>query len=249
MSEPIILYVDDERANRVVFEQSFRTRYTIRCASGGEEALAVLREQPVAVLITDQRMPGMSGHELLEKARARYPDVIRVVITAYDDVDPILHAVNEGLVARYLVKPWDRAELDQILSWAVGAHALARRDAAVLLRLMQTERLVTIGTIGASVLHDLQQPISSLRLNLERLAQHHTLIRRVLPSLPVAASDVDAVQRLLTEMPELIVDLGLAAEVIQGIVQHLRGFLHPNQAEPPRGEVTPAVRVGRSVRQ
>ena len=126
------------------------------------------------MLVTDQRMPGMTGHELLEKTRALYPDVIRIVITAYGDVDPILRAVNDGLVARYLVKPWDRAELEQILAWGLEANALARRDSALQLRLMQTERLVTVGSIGASVVHDSrQQPIASMRLNAHRLQPKH----------------------------------------------------------------------------
>jgi len=239
MSEPIILYVDDERANRVVFEQAFRAKFTIRCAANGEEALAILAEQPVAVLLTDQRMPGMSGHELLERTRALYPDVIRVVITAYGDVDPILRTVNEGLVARYLVKPWDRTELAQIISWGLEAHALARRDSALLLRLMQTERLVTIGTIGASVLHDLQQPIATLRLNLERLGQHSAFLRRVLPTLAIAPEDKAAMAEATGEMPELIEDLGLAADVMQGIVQHLRAFLRPVKSDSPASTAAP----------
>ena len=229
MSDPIILYVDDERANRIVFEQAFKARFSVRVAASGEEALTVMRVQPVSVLVTDQRMPGMSGHELLEQARTLYPETIRIVVTAYSDVDPILRAVNDGLVARYLVKPWDRAELEQILRWGVEAHTLARRDSALQLRLMETERLVTVGSIGAAVLHDLQQPIASVKINLELLAQHAALIRAVLPQLAVPAEHQRALDVALGEIPELLEDLGLASQVMQGIVEHLRGFLQHGQ--------------------
>ena len=84
-----------------------------------------------------------------------YPEIIRLVITAYSDIDPILRAVNDGLVARYLVKPWDREELTRTLSWALEVGELARRDRALQLRLLETERLATLGTIGAAVVHDL----------------------------------------------------------------------------------------------
>ncbi len=230
MGEPIVLYVDDERANRVVFEHAFRSRFTIRCAATGDEALKILRDHQVAVLLTDQRMPGMSGHELLELTRQRYPDVIRVVITAYSDIDPILRAVNDGLVARYMVKPWDRAELEQVIAWAVETHALARRDSALQLRIMQNERLATIGSIGAAVLHDLQQPLASMRLNLERMAQHARVLGDVVPKLPMPSEHAKNLESSMSEIPELMEDLLLATDVMQGIVQHLRTFLRPDTA-------------------
>jgi signal transduction histidine kinase len=247
-AEPIILYVDDERANRVVFEHAFKTRFPIRCVPSGEEALLVMRDQGVAVLVTDQRMPGMSGHELLEQTRTLYPDVVRIVITAYGDVDPILRAVNDGLVARYLVKPWDRAELEQILAWGLEAHALARRDSALQLRLMETERLVTIGSIGAAVLHDLQQPISSVRINLERVRAVADIIRSTVPSLPPEQSA--SINTALGELPDLLEDLNLATDVMHGIVEHLRSFLHPKPASSPAQTFTdplPIVRYAISV--
>src|SRR5512132_3409866 len=109
---PLVLYVDDEKANRIVFEQSV-TEFNVISASDGPQALEVMAQQDVAVLVTDMRMPEMSGEELLRIAKERNPQTIRMVVTAYADVDPILRAINEGLVARYIVKPWQRTELIQ----------------------------------------------------------------------------------------------------------------------------------------
>jgi CheY-like chemotaxis protein len=122
-----ILYVDDEPGNRLVFEQSFSDRFEIVSVASGEEALQKLATDAFAVVVTDQRMHGMTGNELLERVKQLYPEIIRVVVTAYDDVDPILQAVNRGLVARYVTKPWRRAELAELLRWAVDAYAIGQR--------------------------------------------------------------------------------------------------------------------------
>ena len=242
MTDSLIIYVDDERANRVVFEQAFRGRFNIRAVATGEEALALLALGGVATLVTDQRMPGMSGHELLVRAKEMRPDVVRVVITAYSDVDPILRAVNDGLVARYLIKPWDRTELEQILAWSIEAATLARHDSALQLRLMRTERLVTLGALGASVLHDLQQPIASTRLNVDRLSQHLSVV-----GAAAARNATPQVREALAELPELLDDLRIAADVTQGIVAQLQAFLspRPDAATTPADRSTDPLRVMR----
>src|SRR5262249_53679304 len=108
--EPLVLFVDDDRANRIVFEQSL-AEFNVITASDGQSALRLMEHDEIAVLVTDMRMPGMSGEELLRIAKSRHPHTIRMVVTAYQDVDPILRAINDGLVARYIIKPWVREEL------------------------------------------------------------------------------------------------------------------------------------------
>src|SRR5262245_28140743 len=115
LTSPLVLYVDDEHANRVVFEQSLKSEFRIKTVEDAKSALEVLDHHEVAVLVSDIRMPEVDGLELLRRAKERHPNAIRMVITAYSDIDPILRAINEGLVARYIVKPWDREELIQIL--------------------------------------------------------------------------------------------------------------------------------------
>src|SRR5262245_56483654 len=123
---PLVLYVDDERANRVVFEQSLASEFEIQTVADAAAALAVLDQRDVAVLVTDMRMPKMNGEELLRIAKERAPQTIRIVVTAYSDVDPILRAINEGLVARYIIRPWVRTELVQVLRWAIEAWTFSR---------------------------------------------------------------------------------------------------------------------------
>src|SRR5579863_3406686 len=133
---PYVLYVDDEFANRVVFEQSLKSEFAIKTAADGVEALTLLDQLEVAVIVTDMRMPTMSGEELLKIAMERYPRTLRVVVTAYSDIEPILRAINEGLVARYMIKPWQREELVQILRWAVEAWTFGKDTAELQKRLL-----------------------------------------------------------------------------------------------------------------
>jgi two-component system, NtrC family, sensor kinase len=238
--EYLIVYVDDERPNRIVFEQSFGNRFNVRALPSGAAALELLRNETAAVLITDQRMPEMSGHDLLVKAKQLYPDTIRVVITAYSDLDPILSAVNEGLVARYIIKPWDRAEVEQILLWSLEAFSLGRQKSALQLRLMQTERLVTLGSMAAAVLHDLHQPLTNLTVNVERLSDLSKSIERVkelmeLPGASLSKKERSGLHDLVGELPELSRDLVTSCKVMSDMTVGLKQFLRSEPAPEPVG--------------
>jgi signal transduction histidine kinase len=236
----LIVYVDDERPNRIVFEQSFGARFNVRALPSGQAALELLRSETAAVLITDQRMPDMSGHDLLVKVKQLYPEMVRVVITAYSDLDPILAAVNEGLVARYIIKPWDRAEVEQILLWALGAFTMGRQEAALQLRLMQTERLVTLGSMAAAVVHDLHQPLTNLTVNIERLAEHGKSMDKLKEQvLAVGASlgktDKTLLNELVGELPELSRDLLTSCTVMTNMTMRLKQFMKSESTPEPTG--------------
>ncbi len=106
-----ILFIDDEEHNLVSFRASFRRNYSIYTAKSGKEAENILREHDIHLLITDQRMPEMTGVEFLEKIIPEYPDIIRIVLTGFSDIDAIIKAINKGQVFRYIRKPWDENEL------------------------------------------------------------------------------------------------------------------------------------------
>lgn len=231
---PLVLYVDDERANRVVFEKSFASRFRIRTAADGREALQILKQEPVAVLLTDQRMPGMSGDELLRHVKRDHADVVRVVITAYSDIEPILAAINEGLVARYIVKPWDREELDQLLRWGIAAWQFTRDSAALQHRLLETERLATLGSIVGSVVHDLNQPVASMLMNCERmlyLAQALPLVAQLASEAELSEKERTHLDDLLTELPEIVDELRTSTEHMRGMTSDLHQFLRGTRRE------------------
>jgi response regulator RpfG family c-di-GMP phosphodiesterase len=107
-----VLYVDDEQNNLFSFKATFRLKYNVLTAISGDAALKILDAKPVHVVITDQRMPEMTGVEFLEIVLEKYPDPMRVLLTGYADMSAVVDAVNKGKIFHYLAKPWNEEELD-----------------------------------------------------------------------------------------------------------------------------------------
>ena len=229
-ARPLVLYVDDERANRIVFEQSLGPDFRIVAVADGPKALEILDAQDVAVLVTDMRMPGMTGEELLRIAKERKPTTIRMVVTAYSDVDPILRAINEGLVARYIIKPWIRAELVQVLRWAIEAWTFSRDSMALHTRLMETERLATLGSIAGMLVHDLKQPLMSLLINVEHLrelAKAAPTLQDALTRTPLAPEERSRLAGLVDDLDPLTSDLKISATHLSSLIDGLRELSRP----------------------
>ncbi len=113
-----ILYVDDEENNLFSFKATFRIKYQVITALSGEEALKILATKPVQIIITDQRMPEMTGVEFLEKVLEAFPDPMRILLTGYADMGAVVDAVNKGKIFHYLAKPWNEEELDLTINRA-----------------------------------------------------------------------------------------------------------------------------------
>ena len=107
-----VLYVDDEENNLFSFKATFRIKYQVHTAISGPEAMKILEAKPVHIIITDQRMPEMTGVEFLEKVLEIYPDPMRILLTGYADMGAVVDAVNKGKIFHYLAKPWNEEELD-----------------------------------------------------------------------------------------------------------------------------------------
>lgn len=125
---PIVLVVDDDASVAQALADTIRPEFVVLAVTAPAAALAALDGHDVAVLITDQRMPGMGGVELLTEARRRYPAVVGVLTTAYADIDSTIRAINEARAFGYLAKPWDANELLVLVRRAVDAHRSLRRD-------------------------------------------------------------------------------------------------------------------------
>lgn len=217
---PLIIYVDDERANRVVFEYAL-IEFNVLTVSDARAALALLDVHDVAVLVTDMRMPGMNGEDLLRIVKEKYPQTIRMVVTAYSDVDPILRAINGGLVARYIIKPWQRAELIQVLRWACEAWTYSRDSAALYRRLLETDRFATLGHTAGMLINDLQQPLMSLTTHLENLGE----LAQSAPHLAMALGHLDLQPEAHERLIELLVDLIPLSDGLKDTILHLTELL------------------------
>ncbi len=102
-----LLLVDDELANLQKLQRTFMDLYTVHMARSGEEALQILQKTPIDAIITDQKMPGMTGIEFLELSQKAYPNLVRIVLTGFTEVDDLIAAINTGKAHRYITKPWE----------------------------------------------------------------------------------------------------------------------------------------------
>ncbi|MEG3895027.1 MULTISPECIES: response regulator [unclassified Microcoleus] len=138
-----ILIVDDEPDNLDLLYRTFHRDYKVLRAESGPAALEILAKQgEVAVIISDQRMPKMSGTEFLSLTAAQYPDVIRIILTGYTDVEDLVEAINAGKVFKYVTKPWDAQELKTLVSQAVDTHNLLKARTNELRRALSQESLL-----------------------------------------------------------------------------------------------------------
>jgi DNA-binding NtrC family response regulator len=117
-----ILLVDDEPEILFSLHGLLRRDFELHTAQSGAEALEVLRRHPIHVIMTDQRMPQMTGVELLRRARGECPGAVRLVFTGYADIKSVVDAINHGQVFRYLTKPWDPDELVAVLHEACAYY-------------------------------------------------------------------------------------------------------------------------------
>ncbi len=124
-TRPRILIVDDEEAILETMAFTFMDLYEVLSTSDPKTALAMLEEnQPVAVVITDQRMPGMTGVELLKQVYDRFPETVRIILTGFADSETTIRAINDGHIYGYINKPWEPEELKTIVKRGVELHAL-----------------------------------------------------------------------------------------------------------------------------
>ncbi|MES2964878.1 MAG: hybrid sensor histidine kinase/response regulator [Bdellovibrionota bacterium] len=121
-----ILCVDDEVDNVDSLERLFRRKYDVLKATSGRAALALLAQHPVTVIISDQRMPNMTGVELLSESIKTHPDAIRILLTGYTDIESVVAAINSGQIYRYVTKPWDPVDLSNAIDKAVERYEIGR---------------------------------------------------------------------------------------------------------------------------
>ncbi len=142
-AKPKILVVDDEPDNLDLLYRTFFPDYKVLRAESGPEALEILKQSgEVAVIISDQRMPKMTGTEFLSLTADQYPNTIRIILTGYTDVEDLVEAINSGKVFKYVTKPWDAKELKALVKQGVDTHNVLKSHTDELRRALQQESLL-----------------------------------------------------------------------------------------------------------
>ena len=198
---PKVLFVDDDEANLVVCEAMFGEEFQVLTAQSGSSALDLMRNHEVAVVVSDQRMPIMTGIELLEQVRREFPDAARILVTAYTDSHAAIEAINRGRVRRYLRKPWEPSELKAEILDGVDQWSTRRRVKELERRLIQTERVYALGIVAAGIGHELRNPISWIATNLQHSLGELGELSRALEvgDEPRAAAKVEEIRAALQD--------------------------------------------------
>ncbi|ASZ10964.1 response regulator [Chitinophaga pendula] len=131
-----ILYIDDEIHNLNAFKASFRRMYSVSTAASAEEASHLLQEQEFHIIISDQRMPKMTGIEFFESILDKYPEPIRILLTGYADINAVIDAINKGQVYKYFSKPWNEEELKHNIEKAFEVYSLRKENKELTAKLL-----------------------------------------------------------------------------------------------------------------
>ena len=158
-----VLFVDDDAPNLVVWEAACADEFRVLIASDAQQALDLMSKHEVAVVLSDQRMPVMTGVELLERVRVEFPAAMRILITAHSDLAAAVDAINRGNVRRYLRKPCALHELRAALRDSLEHYELRLRVRSMERRQLVTERVYALGLVAAGLGRELVRPAESIR--------------------------------------------------------------------------------------
>lgn len=191
MKEYTLLYVDDEEINLKNFRQLFFREYNILTAIDGQEALKILEENTVQIIISDQRMPKMQGTELLKIVAQKYSDIIRIILTGFSDIEIVKTAINEASIFRYLNKPWEKEELRHTFKQALELYRLKKDKEQLIKDLAEVnqnlEEKIERRTLALQeandmkdhlfsvISHDLRSPINSLTSAFDLLLNYNAV--------------------------------------------------------------------------
>ncbi len=202
-----VLYVDDEPANLEAFADEFEEYFTIYTALSGPEGLSLIAQEDIALVVADQRMPRMSGIEMLERVREEKPDIIRILITAYTDLEVVVEAINKGNVYQYFRKPWSHEDIRTGIMRSIE-HYHSERSREILQnekienmrKMIRSHRLAAIGTMVSGLVHEIRNPLVSIHTFLELLVLRRNDNEFIERYTKITKREVDRIEQLLNNL-------------------------------------------------
>ena len=123
-----ILYIDDEEASLIGFKSIFRDTYNVYTAKSAEEGYEIMKKTDIDLVISDQRMPGITGVEFLQKIRVEYPETVRMLITGYSDIDAVIKSINGSMITYYFTKPYEENDMRLIMDNSLEKKKLIKQN-------------------------------------------------------------------------------------------------------------------------
>jgi len=158
--QPNVLYVDDLQTNLILFQATFEHDYNIILAESAAKALEIMKEQEIQVLVTDQRMPDMTGTELLEIVSSEYPEVRRFLLTAFTDFETVVEAVNKGHIHGYINKPLQAEEVRLSINGSLEMYYLRKKNNEIMLELEKAnQELMGLDGMKSEIIKVISQEI------------------------------------------------------------------------------------------
>lgn len=203
-----ILCVDDEVDNVDALERLFRRKYEVHKATSGADALKIVKEKKISLIVTDQRMPNMTGVEFLAESMKYRPEAIRILLTGYTDIESVVSAVNSGQIYRYVTKPWDPVDLTNTVDKAIERFELSaelkEKNQALNAALSELKVLDEAkSNFMILINHELKTPLTVM-VSFLSLLQETKLDAEQIKYLNRIAQSADRLQALITDSLELV---------------------------------------------
>ncbi|MBT3136533.1 response regulator [Alteromonas sp. ALT199] len=214
-----VLFVDDEpNILRAIKRALFTMDITLLLADSGTKALELMSNNEVHVVISDMKMPQMSGAEFLEQVAVKYPETFRVVLTGYADIESTIKAVNQGKIHRYLQKPWDNQELVSVVEEGLERVKLKAENT----RLQKLTRLQNrkLRDVNASLEHVVQKRTRQIKAALNKIEKHNIAMEQVLFNVISINPDING--KFAIEVSELASKLARIARLEKDEIKQVR---------------------------
>ncbi|MBX2840612.1 MAG: hybrid sensor histidine kinase/response regulator [Flammeovirgaceae bacterium] len=231
--ESKILYIDDEQENLDSFRLVFMEYYDLYLANNVDEGMKILEQEEIQVLLTDQRMPKMTGLELLSQAKKLYPDIVCMIITGYADLEIVTKAFNEVGIYQYIHKPWDEKDLKIKLDNALEKFRLIKENRSLIGNLQESKdnlekKVEELDTFVYRASHDINGPLSSF-LGLCELGIREFEFMESVKYFQMLKSEANRMSRILfnllslneIEVMEIVCDKLNLMEIIEQALDHV----------------------------
>ncbi len=230
-----ILYVDDENTNLVVFDATFEDDFRIHIARSAAEALQLIEELPIPVVIADQRMPDMTGVEMFSLIRRKHPHIQRVILSGYSESESIIDAINQGQVFQFVRKPWQRTELLSVIHRAMEAHDMALENTSLMERLLLSEQCAILGRATAEIAHEMGNQLHLLPL-IELIEDEYSHENNLTLLAQLARDSHERLNTLVNEIKDIVrqegTQISLQLVGLGDVVRELLSFLRFNRSIP-----------------